>query len=256
MSLTAGYRIGIYYLTLLLFGAFGLGLNAVCLLVPVAPSPRSTRFFQRVIHRHFQLFVWWIDWIRVVRVEYDPALADLPKPVVVVANHPGLMDITYLLARIPEAICLFKPAIRRNPILGAAARRAGYIMSSDGVDALRTAVAAVERGSTLIIFPEGTRTPAQERLGPMRPGFAVIAQRARAPVQLVHIECNSEVLSKRHVWWKPPQFPVTVRLVAGPRLVPDTTMPAATLAATAEQWLRTRAEQIKPPRPRASSVGA
>ncbi len=256
MSLTAGYRIGIYYLTLLLFGAFGLGLNAVCLLVPVAPSPRSTRFFQRVIHRHFQLFVWWIDLMRVVRVDYDPALADLPKPVVIVANHPGLMDITYLLARIPEAICLFKPAIRRNPILGAAARRAGYIMSSDGVDAIRTAVTAVERGSTVIIFPEGTRTPAHEQLGPMRPGFALIAQRARAPVQLVHIECNSEVLSKRHVWWKLPRLPAAVRLVAGPRLLPDDAVPATVLAATAEQWLRMRTEPRINARSPSSSVGA
>ena len=50
---------------------------------------------------------------------------------VLAANHPALIDITCLLARVPEAVCIFKPAIRRNPVLGAAARRAGYL-ASDG----------------------------------------------------------------------------------------------------------------------------
>ena len=52
-----------------------------------------------------------------MRVHYD-GIDRIPEGgCVVVSNHPGLMDITYLLARIPEAVTLFKREIRNNPVL-------------------------------------------------------------------------------------------------------------------------------------------
>src|SRR5690606_23347066 len=106
---------------------------------------------------------------------------------VLIANHPGLTDITCLLARIPDAICIFKPDIRRNPVLGAGARRAGYLSNDGGHDLVRVAAEAVAAGRTLIIFPEGTRTPSGAGLLPLKAGFVLIARRAGVPVQLVHI---------------------------------------------------------------------
>ena len=146
-----------------------------------------------------------------------------------VANHPGLMDITYLLARVPEAVCIFKPAIRRNPVLGAAARSAGYLANDGGIDLIRAASAKVAAGHTLVIFPEGTRTR-DGLLNPLKPGFALIAQRARTPIQTVRITCDSDLLIKNRAWWKLPRLPAHVTLTLGPCFPPpETRMAAATV---------------------------
>ena len=57
------------------------------------------------------------------------------------------------MARVPEAVCIFKPAIRRNPVLGAAARRAGYLGSDGGHELVRAAAVKVAAGCTLIARP-------------------------------------------------------------------------------------------------------
>ena len=237
--LTPYYAFG-YYLSLFFFGAFGLALNLVCLLLSWWPdSPRSERVFQRVIHWHFALFLWWISVTRLSRVRYRGAVPEGDGGLVLIANHPGLMDITYLLARLPAAICIFKPAIRRNPILGAAARRAGYLASDGGLDLIRLATEKVSVGHRLIVFPEGTRTPHDGATLPFKPGFAVIAKRAAVPVQLVRIRCDSDVLTKGHAWWTPPKLPFHVEVEFGPRLAPESAATAADLASTAAAWFET-----------------
>lgn len=181
MSLRAIYHLLAYYLTLLLFGAGGLELSLLSLLAGWLPATeRTERFFQRLIHRHFALFHWWCAWARLVHVRYRGFDRVPPGGLVMAANHPALIDITCLLARVPEAVCIFKPAIRRNPVLGAAARRAGYLASDGGLELLRDAAAKVAAGRTLVVFPEGTRTPPGEALLPFKAGFLLIARRARA----------------------------------------------------------------------------
>lgn len=231
-----------YYVTLLLFGAVGLAVNAACLpagLLP--PKLRPEPFFQRVLHRCFQFFLWWMRTIRVGFVRFDPGFATLPRKVVLVANHPGLTDITFLLARLPEALCIFKPSIRANPILGMAAVRAGYVISSDGVDAIRAAVDKVRAGNTLIVFPEGTRTPAGKSLGTLRPGFALIAQRAEVPVQLLYLDYDGHVLTKHTSWWRPQPLPFRASVEVGPLIYPTPEMRPIELVRMAEDWLRCRA---------------
>ncbi|HVU35889.1 MAG TPA: lysophospholipid acyltransferase family protein [Opitutaceae bacterium] len=208
-----------YYLTLFLFTVVALALNLACLLFGwIPPSDRAERFFQRLIHRHFALFVWWISLIRLFRIEYTGRVSETHDGLVLVANHPGLLDITYLLARMPEAVCIFKPAIRRNPLLGAAARRAGYLASDGGHELVRNAAAKVAAGHRLILFPEGTRTPHGESPQPFRPGFALIAARAATPVQLVRIACDSNVLTRGRPWWRMPELPARVEIEFGPVL--------------------------------------
>lgn len=231
------YAVPFYYLTLVLFASFGLLLSLLGLLLAWLPAtPRVERAFQRLIHRHFRLFLWWGRFSRIMPVRFENFPCATRGPSVIVANHPALVDVTLLLARLPEALCIFKPAIRRNPVLGAAARRAGYLPNDGGPDLVRRAAAAVAAGNTLVIFPEGTRTPPGERLLPFRPGFVLIAQRARAPIQLVRIETNSNVLAKGRAWWRPPIMPARFTLTLGPLVSTSHNLPPAELAARIQRW--------------------
>jgi 1-acyl-sn-glycerol-3-phosphate acyltransferase len=233
------YQLPAYYLTLLLFAAGGLELCLVSLLFAWLPdSDRVERFFQRWVHRHFALFHGWCAALNLVHVRYH-GFDRLPRGGVILAsNHISLIDITCLLARIPEAVTLFKPAIRRNPVLGAAARRAGYLGSDLGHEAVRAAAAKAAAGHLLVIFPEGTRRPPGTTLLPFKPGFVLIARRAGAPIQLVHIKTSSDVLTKEIAWWRLPRFPARIDVTLGPLLTPDAASPIAVVAAEIEAWFR------------------
>lgn len=230
-----------YAFTLLLFGLGGFALTVFSLLTAWLPAnERTERFFQRLIHRLFAFFHAWCAFARLVYVDYRGFENWPPGGLVVVANHPALIDITCLLAKIPEAVCIFKPAIRRNPVLGAAARRAGYLGSDGGHDVVRAAAAKVATGHTLIVFPEGTRTPPDETLLPFKPGFILIARRARVPIQLVRITTSSDVLTKGRAWWRQPRFPAHIEVTVGPLIRTDTSATTASLSAEIEAWFRSR----------------
>ena len=249
MSLRSIYYLPVYYGSLLFFGVGGLELSLLSLLLGWLPATdRTEHFFQRLIHRHFAVFHWWCAVAGLVRVRYrgfDPC----PRGgLVLVANHPALIDITCLLARMPEAVCIFKPAIRRNPVLGAAARRAGYLGSDGGHELVRAAADKVAAGNTLVIFPEGTRTPPGETLLPLKPGFVLIARRARVPIQLVRITTDSDAARKGRAWWRLPKFPANFELSVGPLIPTDTPASTGELTASIEAWFRSPIVRAVAPR--------
>jgi 1-acyl-sn-glycerol-3-phosphate acyltransferase len=239
MSLRSVYYYPVYYGTLLLFGAGGFELCVLGLLTGWLPATeRTERFFQRLIHRHLAFFHWWCALTRLVCVRYRGFARWPGGGLVLVANHPAMIDITCLLARLPGAVCIFKPAIRRNPVLGAAARRAGYLGSDGGHELVRDAADKVAAGHTLIVFPEGTRTPPGKALLPFKPGFVLIAQRARVPIQLVRITTDSDLLTKGCTWWRLPRFPAHVEVTAGPLISTASAVSPTELTAEIEAWFR------------------
>ena len=239
MTLRSACYYPVYYGTLLLFGAGGFELCLLGLLVGWLPAnERTERFFQRLIQRHLAFFHWWCDVTRLVHVRYRGFERWPRGGLVLAANHPAMIDITCLLARLPGAVCIFKPAIRRNPVLGAAARRAGYLGSDGGHDLVRHAAEKVAAGHTLIVFPEGTRTPPGGALLAFKPGFVLIARRARAPIQLVRITTDSDLLTKGCAWWRLPRFPAQVEVTAGPLIPADAAGSPTELAAEIETWFR------------------
>jgi 1-acyl-sn-glycerol-3-phosphate acyltransferase len=146
------------------------------------------------------------------------------------------MDVGWLLARIPEAACIYKPAIQSSPLYGAIARRAGYLSSNCGHHLLRDASAKVSAGQTLLVFPEGTRSR-NGNLNPLKPGFVAIARLAGAPIQLVRIACDSELLTKQHRWWRAPSLPARVTLTLGPCL-PSPDADTEAVIEEIERWFR------------------
>jgi 1-acyl-sn-glycerol-3-phosphate acyltransferase len=159
-----------------------------------------------------------------------------------------------MLARLPEAICIYKPDVANNPFYGATARCAGYLSSGHGRHLLRTAAAKIAAGHTLLVFPEGTRTRAGA-LNPLKPGFVAMARMAQAPIQLVRITCDSALLTKARAWWKAPHLPANVTVSLGPCLPPPGGDTAAVVAEI-EAWFRGNADSGMPLRVRSGPVQA
>jgi 1-acyl-sn-glycerol-3-phosphate acyltransferase len=229
------YFIFAYFLSWLIFGVVGLALNLVCSLLLLFPGRACLGpAVRRIIRWLFSSWLKWLHACRGFRFVWHGFDRPLPTGVVYVANHPSLVDATFLLARLPDTVCIFKPALLRNPAIGPAARMAGYVAGNTGIDLIRDATAAVVAGRSLLIFPEGTRTAANVILNPFKPGFALIAARAAAPVQLIIIRTPRDLCPRGRPWWHVPQFPVRVEIALGDRLQPTPGQHAAELAAEVE----------------------
>ena len=170
------------FLSWFVFGSVSLVLNFVCAILLVLPGrARLGPMARETIRRLFGAWCAWLHATRLIFVTWTGFTPErLAGPAVYIANHPGLLDATYILARLPDTICIFKPSVIRNPALGPAAILAGYAAGDAGVDLIRDVAGRVADGRSLLIFPEGTRTLAGVPLNPLKPGFAVGALAAGA----------------------------------------------------------------------------
>lgn len=205
----------LYYLSFMVFGAIGLMLNIVCVVLLALPNRQKYGVAVRASIR--RLFGAWLAWHHatgVIAVDWDGFEGEVLQPgTVYIANHPSIVDATFILARLPDAICIFKPSLMRNPALGPAAKMAGYVRGDSGIDLIRAAAERVEAGMSLLVFPEGTRTEQGTILGKMKPGFALIADRAKAPVRLMIIAASPGIGARGHPWWPAPKvWPGRIRI--------------------------------------------
>jgi 1-acyl-sn-glycerol-3-phosphate acyltransferase len=141
------------------------------------------------------------------------------RGLVVVANHPSMLDAMMLVARLPRAACIMKASLMRNPFLGPGARLARYIRNDSARGMVERAVADLRAGGQLVLFPEGTRSPPQG-LHAFHASFAMIAKRAQVPVQAVFIDTDSPYLGKGWPLWRLPPLPIRFAVRLGRRFDP------------------------------------
>jgi 1-acyl-sn-glycerol-3-phosphate acyltransferase len=127
------------------------------------------------------------------------------RGLLILANHPTLIDIVFLMAFVKQADCIVKAKLWRNPFTRATVRAASYISNSDdSVRLIDDCIAAMRAGGNLIIFPEGTRTPADGSIR-LKRGAANIAVRAPCSVTPVRIQSVPPMLVKGRHWWRLPK---------------------------------------------------
>ena len=155
------------------------------------------------------------------------------RGLLVLANHPTLIDVVFLVSRIPDADCVVKSALARNPFTRGPVLATGYIFNDDGAGLVDDCIASVRSGRNLLIFPEGTRTPAGADLGPLQRGAANIAVRGAIDVTPVVIRCVPRTLGKGEKWYLVPsrRFHISIEVLSdlpvAPYLVPGAGEPLA-----------------------------
>ncbi len=121
----------------------------------------------------------------------------------ILANHPTLIDVVFLIGFIRQADCVIKSSLRKNPFTKIPTGLARYIANGDPEVVIEDAAASLKRGNSLIIFPEGTRTTPGEAIK-MQRGAANIALRTGVPITPVVIECEPTTLTKKLPWYRVP----------------------------------------------------
>lgn len=123
----------------------------------------------------------------------------LPEgPVIFMSNHQSNYDIFSLLAAMPRQIhWIAKKQLFDIPVFGPSMRRGGYIPldRGDGRKALQSmdeAAATIRLGKSVMLFPEGTRTP-DGNLLPFKRGGFILARKADVPVVPVTINGSGRI---------------------------------------------------------------
>lgn len=140
-------------------------------------------------------------------------------PLIIAPNHPCLLDAVLIVSRLPNAVCVMKPALLHNVLLGPGARLARYVRNDSLLRLLSSAGEELRQGGQLLLFPEGTRT-AGGRVGPLTDAVGALARRARVPVQAVIIETDTAFLGKGRSILARPDLPLTFRVRLGKRFDP------------------------------------
>jgi len=190
----------------------------------VLPARLGRRIGRHIAMRGFRFYIASLAWIGIYRFELDEldALRDA-GPLILVGNHPGLLDALMPISRLPDIACVMKASLLRNPLFGAAARLAGYIPNDEPLAMVMSACQDLQLGGQVLLFPEGGRSRHQP-LSPFGPSAALIAKRAGIPVQTLIFETDSPYLCKGWPVLKLPILPVHYRVRLGERFAPDADM--------------------------------
>jgi 1-acyl-sn-glycerol-3-phosphate acyltransferase len=203
---------------LLVLGLLSAAWNLLALLLyPLLPRAMGLRVGRAMI-AHGYRFYWWLasasGMIKLDAQALD-ALRDEPG-LVIVANHPSMLDAVMLMARLPKSFCIMKASLANNPLLGPGAKLARYVSNASAHGMVLAAVQELRGGGQLVLFPEGTRT-VQAPLNEFQASFAMIAKRAQAPVQTVFIDTDSPYLGKGWPLWRLPPLPICFVVRLGQR---------------------------------------
>ena len=175
------------------------------------PDQRRDRA-QRAIHQSFRFFIGQMIWLGVMSVELRNAerLREL-NGVLVLANHPTLIDVVLMISLMPRADCIVKEALWRNRYLGGVVRAAQYIPNRGAEQLVQDCSKALAKQRPLIVFPEGTRTVPGEPFSFQR-GAAHVALATGCEVVPVILTCNPPTLTKATRWYQVPPRRFHVRL--------------------------------------------
>lgn len=151
--------------------------------------------------------------------DFDPGKVELDhpeEPFVMIANHPTLVDVTAVMSVAGRLSCVVGRAYYKLPMVRRLMDYAGHIDGGDGgsMASALVVVKALEHiaeGRSVLIFPEGTRSP-ELGLHPFQRGAFELARRAGVPIVPVFITSDPPTLMKHQRWYEVPPRPLSLRV--------------------------------------------
>ncbi len=147
-------------------------------------------------------------------------------PAIYAANHESALDVFALVVAVPGDLrFLAKRELFRIPVFGWYLRLAGFVEvdrrdRARALASLRRAAAQVRAGTSLAVFPEGTRSR-DGRVHPFKKGPFVLALEAGVPVVPIAIVGAGAVTPKNHVEVHPGPIRVILGEPVDPASHPD-----------------------------------
>ncbi len=202
------------------FALFGIGGAILWLIVfPalhlfVRDAEKRGRLARGLVSRTFAFFIGYMHRIGILTYEIK-GLEKLQRPgLLILANHPTLIDIVFLISLLKNADCVVRSGLAKNIATRGAVGATGYICNDNGADLINACIQSVRSGKNLVIFPEGSRSK-PDHLLPFQRGAANIAVRGRLNITPILIKCSPPTLSKGLEWYNIPsrRFHVNIEVL-------------------------------------------
>ena len=139
------------------------------------------------------------------------------KPAVIICNHQSHLDLLCTLMLSPRIVAMTNQWVWNFPLYAPIIHYLEYYPAADGVEANEAKIASLlERGYSVLIFPEGTRSATCEVLRFHRGAF-YLAQNLGADILPVYLDGPGRVLPKMDFTLQPGNILVEVgqRVPAG-----------------------------------------
>ena len=193
----------------LVVGVWTIGLAGLLLVswLPTLARPRwTTAWRARTRRRAFR--IWARGMTRTIGVRVVTKGEPPPAGVLVVSNHLSYLDIAVLGSVVPM-VFVSKAEVRRWPLWGFAAALGGTVFvdrtkKRDVIPVLAEMQRALDRGDSVIVFPEATSTEGATIL-PFKPALLAAAAVSENPVHWVTLSYRtpqgSPPARDRVCWW-------------------------------------------------------
>jgi len=192
------------------FVVFGLG--AIFISATIFPAIRLISWersrarwrIQRAMQLTFKVYVWLMRALGLLTYEVHHVERLWVQGQLVIANHPTLIDVVFLVSLMPRVDCIVKEGLFRHPFLRWPVIWASYIPNRMGEELVQDCSDTLKSGNSLLIFPEGTRSVPGQPLR-MQRGAAHIALAAQMNILPVTIEVSEPTLTKGYPWYRVPR---------------------------------------------------
>ncbi len=136
------------------------------------------------------------------------------RAVVFMSNHQSNCDPPALAVNLPPVLILAKKELFRIPILGRGMRMRGFIpvdreSRERAFGAVDEAVEALKKGSSFLVFPEGTRSR-NGRLQAFKKGVFVMAIKAGASIMPISVSGGGKIIRKGEFAIHPGTLRITI----------------------------------------------
>lgn len=207
----------------LVFACWALGLSGTTLWLGLSRrlgTPVDRDAAQRVLCRGYEIFVRLMLAVGLIRLRsIGIEMLRGPGPRLIVANHPSIIDSPLIVRHLPQADNFMSPAWARVPLIGTIGRAVAFIPSDGAQRSVDEAVRRLRAGRTVVMFPEGTRSP-KDGLGRFERGAAHIALQSGCDLQPVVIRMDPPITMKDAHWWEVPDRVPEVEVRVMPPLSP------------------------------------
>jgi 1-acyl-sn-glycerol-3-phosphate acyltransferase len=155
-------------------------------------------------------------WLAGARLEVVRPPAPPPGPVIFACNHESALDIWVLFVVLPRSFrFVAKQELFRLPLFGWYMRIGGHVAvdrshHQRAVASLAQAGEKIRSGTSIVVFPEGTRSRTG-RIQPFKKGPFVVAKAAGVPVVPLAISGTGSITPSKKI----EIHPGTIRVAAG-----------------------------------------
>ena len=169
-------------------------------------------------HKFVCKFIRWrIRMIPFVTIDAELSGKDFEKPAVVISNHQSQLDLLAILMLSPKIVAVTNSWVWNFPVYKPILSYLEFYPNGGGVENMEEKFASlIQRGYSILIFPEGTRSEDMKILKFHRGAF-YLAEKLHADIQPVYLEGAGRALPKKHGVLQRE----TVKVIAGKRVAAD-----------------------------------